>query len=168
MGRLGVDFLREAAAAPSGTGSLAAVATTSGATIRAGTFVFACGPWLPKVFPDLLVKRIAPTRQEAFFFGTPPGDPRFSPPAMPVWIDFSDPRGPYGFPDLENRGVKIALDQHGPSIDPDTEGGRLFALIQGMSFQSIVDPERWSPTHLRQIVDLELLRLRRIDNSPDH
>ena len=61
-----------------------------------------------------------PTRQEAFFFGTPPGDARFVPPAMPVWIDFSDPRGPYGFPDLENRGVKIALDQHGPPIDPDT------------------------------------------------
>jgi glycine/D-amino acid oxidase-like deaminating enzyme len=39
---------------------------------------------------------------------------------MPVWIDFSDPRGPYGFPDLENRGVKIALDVHGPPIDPDT------------------------------------------------
>jgi len=83
-------------------------------------FVFACGAWLPKIFPDLLAKRIAPTRQEAFFFGTPPGDARFSPPAMPVWIDFSDPRGPYGFPDLENRGVKIALDQHGPPIDPDT------------------------------------------------
>ena len=39
---------------------------------------------------------------------------------MPVWIDFSDPRGPYGFPDLEDRGVKIALDQHGPPIDPDS------------------------------------------------
>ncbi|MGD0361723.1 MAG: FAD-dependent oxidoreductase, partial [Bryobacteraceae bacterium] len=72
------------------------------------------------IFPDLLASRIAPTRQEAFFFGTPPGDPRFIPPAMPVWIDFSDPRGPYGFPDLENRGVKIALDRHGPPIDPDT------------------------------------------------
>jgi len=121
--RHGVAFLREAAAAPQGTGSLAAVRTASGGTggaIRAGAFVFACGPWLPKLFPDLLAKRIAPTRQEAFFFGTPPGDPRFSPPAMPVWIDFSDPRGPYGFPDLENRGVKIALDQHGPPIDPDT------------------------------------------------
>jgi hypothetical protein len=91
-----------------------------GGTIRVGAFVFACGPWLPKLFPDLLAKRIVPTRQEAFFFGTPPGDPRFAPPAMPVWIDFSDPRGPYGFPDLENRGVKIALDQHGPPIDPDT------------------------------------------------
>src|ERR1039458_3945342 len=118
--RHGVAFLREAAAAPPGTGSLPAVGTTSGGTIRAGAYVFACGPWLPKLFPDLLAKRIAPTRQEAFFFGTPPGDPRFAPPAMPVWIDFSDPRGPYGFPDLENRGVKIALDQHGPPIDPDT------------------------------------------------
>jgi monomeric sarcosine oxidase len=113
--RLGVVFVREAAAAPRGTRSVAAVGT-----IRAGAFVFACGAWLPKLFPDLLAKRIAPTRQEAFFFGTPPGDARFVPPAMPVWIDFSDLRGPYGFPDLENRGVKIALDQHGPPIDPDT------------------------------------------------
>jgi sarcosine oxidase len=118
--RSGAVFLPEAAAAPQGAGSLAEVRTSSGAAVRAGAFVFACGPWLPKVFPDLLSKRIEPTRQEAFFFGTPPGDPRFSPPAMPVWIDFSDPRGPYGFPDLENRGVKIALDQHGPPIDPDT------------------------------------------------
>jgi sarcosine oxidase len=118
--RQGAAFLREAVGAPKGTGSIAEVRTGSGGDIRAGVFVFACGPWLPKVFPDLLAKRIAPTRQEAFFFGTPPGDPRFVPPAMPAWIDFSDPRGPYGFPDLENRGVKIALDRHGPPIDPDT------------------------------------------------
>jgi len=117
--RLGVALLRESADAPDGAGSLLAIATARGSAIQAGAFVFACGPWLPKMFPDLLANRIVPTRQEAFFFGTPPGDPRFSPPAMPVWIDFSDPRGPYGFPDLENRGVKIALDQHGPPIDPD-------------------------------------------------
>jgi sarcosine oxidase len=116
----GVAFVREAVAAPHGAGSLPDIHTASGGSIRAGMFVFACGAWLPKVFPDLLANRIQPTRQEAFFFGTPPGDPRFSPPAMPVWIDFSDPRGPYGFPDLENRGVKIALDQHGPRIDPNT------------------------------------------------
>jgi len=121
--RQGVVFLRETVAAPKGAGSIAEVRAGSGGTghnIRASVFVFACGPWLPKVFPDLLAKRIAPTRQEAFFFGTPPGDPRFVPPAMPAWIDFSDPRGPYGFPDLENRGVKIALDRHGQPIDPDT------------------------------------------------
>jgi hypothetical protein len=32
-----------------------------------------------------------------------------------------------------------------------------------MSFQSIVDQNRWSPGYLRQIVELELLRLRRSD-----
>jgi len=117
--RHGVEFLREAVAPPHGAGSLQEVQTVSGGRIRAGTFVFACGAWLPKVFPEFLAKRIEPTRQEAFFFGTPPGDARFAPPAMPVWIDFSDPRGPYGFPDLENRGVKVALDRHGPPIDPD-------------------------------------------------
>ena len=31
-------------------------------------FVFACGPWLGKLFPDLLGRRIFPTRQEVFFF----------------------------------------------------------------------------------------------------
>lgn len=117
--RNGVAFVPEAAGTPSGGGSLASIRTNGSSTVHAGTFVFACGPWLPQVFPDLLGKRIEPTRQEAFFFGVPAGDNRFAPPAMPVWIDFSDARGPYGFPDLDGRGVKIALDQHGPRIDPD-------------------------------------------------
>jgi sarcosine oxidase len=118
--RNGVAFLPEVVVAPAGQGALASIRTGTGQAIRAGAFVFACGPWLPKLFPGLLGKRIELTRQEAFFFGTPPGDRRFAPPAMPVWIDFSDPRGPYGFPDLEDRGVKIALDEHGPPIDPDS------------------------------------------------
>lgn len=32
-------------------------------------FVFACGPWLPKIFPDVIGPRIRPTRQEVFFYG---------------------------------------------------------------------------------------------------
>ncbi len=60
----------------------------------------------------------------------------------------------------------ISAGRMSSSIDPDMESGRLFSLIQGMSFQSIVDPKRWSPAHLRRIVDLELLRLRRSDNGP--
>lgn len=115
--RSGVDYLPEVVATPSGKGRLASVTTVSGATIRAGHFVFACGPWLPKVFPDLLGDRIFPTRQEVFFFGTPPGDRRFAPPAMPTWIDFGEEF--YGIPDLENRGVKIACDRRGPAFDPD-------------------------------------------------
>ena len=59
----------------------------------------------------------------------------------------------------------ISAGRMSSSIDPDLESDRLFALIQGMSFQSIVDQKRWSPAYLRRIVDLELLRLRRIDDS---
>jgi glycine/D-amino acid oxidase-like deaminating enzyme len=86
----------------------------------AETLVFACGPWLPKLFPDLLGKRIWPTRQEVFFFAPPAGDNRFTQPAMPVWIDFTHPWRPYGFPDIEARGCKLAFDRHGEPFDPDT------------------------------------------------
>ncbi|HZS03837.1 MAG TPA: N-methyl-L-tryptophan oxidase [Blastocatellia bacterium] len=116
--RNGVEYLAEAVVAPTGRGEIDSVSTRGGGTISAGTFVFACGPWLPKVFPALLGERIHPTRQEVYFFGTPAGDKRFTPPAMPTWIDFADEV--YGMPDLENRGFKMALDRHGPPIDPDT------------------------------------------------
>jgi AcrR family transcriptional regulator len=57
----------------------------------------------------------------------------------------------------------IAAGRMSSAVDAETEGGRLFSLIQGMSFQSIVDPGRWSPAHLRHITDLELRRLRSLD-----
>lgn len=87
--------------------------------IDAETFVFACGPWLPKLFPELLSSRIFVTRQEVFFFAPPAGDARFSPPRLPIWLDYTDARGPYGFPNLENRGFKLAFDRHGAAFDPD-------------------------------------------------
>jgi glycine/D-amino acid oxidase-like deaminating enzyme len=93
-------------------------------TIEADQLVFACGPWLPKLFPGLLGSRIFPTRQEVLFFAPPAGDGRFAPGRFPAWIDFTDPRVPYGFPDIESRGVKFAFDRHGPEFDPDS-GGRL-------------------------------------------
>src|SRR5437762_2416063 len=46
------------------------------------------------------------------------------------------------------------------TTDPAAEAGRLFALIQGMSFQSLVDPANWPPHRLREVVDLELGHLR--------
>ena len=83
--------------------------------------VLSAGPWLPKLLPDVIGNRIQPTRQEIMFFGCPPGRDSFSPSRLPGWIDFTDERMPYGFPDIENRGFKMAFDRHGPSIDPDTE-----------------------------------------------
>ncbi len=82
----------------------------------ARTFVFACGPWLPKLFPDVIGDRIRPTRQEVFFFGLPPGDLRWS--KMPVWIAFRE--GFYTIPALDGRGFKLAIDEHGPRFDPET------------------------------------------------
>jgi len=118
--RHGAAYSTEVVSAPFRRGSEVVVRTASGEELRAGTFVFACGAWLPKLFPGLLGKRILPTRQEVFFFAPPAGDRRFSPPELPAWIDFTDPRYPYGIPDLEGRGFKLALDRHGAAFDPDT------------------------------------------------
>lgn len=83
----------------------------------ADALIFAAGPWLPRLFPDVLGEAILPTRQEVFFFGSPPGDDRFSAARLPAWVAFDD--GIYGLPDLEGRGVKIAIDAHGPVADPE-------------------------------------------------
>lgn len=117
--RDGIEFRIGAVAPPQGPRArLARIVTRSGETIAAGAFVFACGPWLPRLFPDLLGARIFPTRQEIFFFAPPPGDTSFAPPAMPCW--FHHPALVYGIPDIENRGFKISVDKHGPAFDPDT------------------------------------------------
>ncbi|MFZ0820057.1 MAG: FAD-dependent oxidoreductase [Candidatus Acidiferrales bacterium] len=114
----GADYFNERVSAPQGAGRAALVKTESGREIRAEQFVFACGPWLGKVFPELLGQRIFTSRQEVYFFGVPAGNSRFAPPAMPGWLCQSELM--YGMPDLESRGFKIAHDQHGLPFDPDT------------------------------------------------
>jgi sarcosine oxidase len=123
--RESVRYITAAVRRPAGdgsTGRIDAVITQEGETIGGDTFVFACGPWLSKLFPDLLDGRIVSTRQEVLYFGPPPGDRRFAPPALPAWIDFGEEI--YGVPDIEARGFKVAVDRHGPAFDPDT-GDRL-------------------------------------------
>jgi sarcosine oxidase len=83
----------------------------------ADAIVFAAGPWLPALLPELR-DVIHPTRQEVFFFGAPAGDSRFTSDHLPAWVAFDD--GIYGLPDLEHRGVKVAVDAHGPPADPET------------------------------------------------
>jgi len=123
--RTGGTYLTASAEAPRGDASkLTEVHLSSGGRIGADLFVFALGPWLPKLFPDVIGRRILPTRQEVFFFAPPPGDPCFSPGKMPCWADFNGGDMFYGFPDLESRGVKFAHDLHGPEVDPDTQDRR--------------------------------------------
>jgi sarcosine oxidase len=102
---------------PEAEGRLRCVRTADGREIAGDIFVFACGPWLPGVFPRLLGSRIRPTRQVVVYFGASPGDARFGPARTPAWVDFA--AGIYGVPDLEHRGVKVGLDRHGPPFDPD-------------------------------------------------
>ena len=116
----GVEYLPLAAEPPSGAGKLPFIKTVTGDSIAAGTFIFCCGPWLPKIFPELLGERIFPTRQEIFFLGTPAGNPDFRPPKMPVWLHRTNPGLPYALPDIEGRGFKIAFDLHGEKFDPDS------------------------------------------------
>jgi glycine/D-amino acid oxidase-like deaminating enzyme len=83
--------------------------------LEADAWVFACGPWLPELFPEAVGPRVRPTRQDVLFFGTPPefGD-------LPVWMELSE-RSFYGIPGNpadNNRGFKIADDTRGEPFDP--------------------------------------------------
>jgi glycine/D-amino acid oxidase-like deaminating enzyme len=93
-----------------------------GERIDADAFVFACGPWMGTLFPDVIGKRIVSTRQEVFYFGTPAGDRRFQDDALPVWVELGR-RLMYVIPGNANRGLKIGDDTSGPPFDP-TNGDR--------------------------------------------
>lgn len=116
----GGEYRQATIALPTGAGMLTGVRDTGGNEYPAQRYVFACGPWLPALLPDLLGSRIFPTRQEVFFFATPRGDARFLPQHLPGWADFTGDDMYYGMPDLEGRGFKIANDTHGPAFDPES------------------------------------------------
>jgi sarcosine oxidase len=95
--------------------------------LTADLYVFACGPWLGKLFPETIGDLIQPTKQDVFFFGAPSGDARFSDAHLPVWADNHD-RFLYGIPGAiagdARRGFKVADDTRGPAFDP-THGERI-------------------------------------------
>jgi len=95
------------------------VTTKSGERLDAEQFVFACGPWLDRICPDAMAKRLFVTRQEVYFFSVDAGATG----DLPVWADLPF----YGFPSLEGRGFKVANDTHGPPMDPGTTERRASA-----------------------------------------
>jgi glycine/D-amino acid oxidase-like deaminating enzyme len=90
--------------------------------LTADEYVFACGPWLGKLFPETIGSRVRATRQEVFFFGTPAGDDRYTEKKLPVWGDHRA-RFIYGIPGNQGRGFKVADDTRGADFDP-TSGDR--------------------------------------------
>jgi glycine/D-amino acid oxidase-like deaminating enzyme len=130
---------RQLAVSPEGlesgekSGSLESVTLSDESLLTADSFVFACGPWLGKLFPETLGNIIRPTKQDIFFFGPPAGDSRFSDAHLPVWGDhlsedhLSEDHGGcffYGIPGSDRRGFKVADDTRGPAFDP-TSGERV-------------------------------------------
>ncbi len=120
---------------------------SDGSKLIADIYIFACGPWLGKLFPQAIGNLVKTTRQDVFFFGPPEGDSRFSDPHLPVWADHRD-HFYYGIPGSDRRGFKIADDTRGPDFDP-TSGER------------IVDPET-----LKQIREYVAFRFPALKNAP--
>ena len=112
---------QQAGARPGGASGarLSGVILSDGSTLVADRYVFACGPWMPHLFPDVIGRRIVATRQEVFFFGTAAGDARFDASALPVWVHIGD-RFVYGVPVHDRRGLKVADDTAGDEVDPTT------------------------------------------------
>jgi sarcosine oxidase len=86
------------------------------------SFVFAAGPWLPRLFPDVVGRLVTVTKQDVVYFGPAEGDRRWTDEAMPCWVDMTRPF--YGLPSVEGGGFKIAPDRFGPQWDPSS-GERL-------------------------------------------
>ena len=91
--------------------------TANGERVTAQQFVFACGPWLPRLFPALLGTRIQVPGRDVLYFGTPAGDTRFTFPNFP---NYSEDRY-YGFSSVDERGFKVCATSGATSFDPDTD-----------------------------------------------
>jgi glycine/D-amino acid oxidase-like deaminating enzyme len=105
------------------TAPLRSLSLSDASRLKADLYIFACGPWLPRLFPNTIGNLIVPTKQDVLFFGTPAGDPRFSDEHLPVWGDHRD-HFLYGIPGSDRRGFKVADDTRGPIFDP-TSGERV-------------------------------------------
>ena len=100
-------------------GSMSPLRFEDGSRIKADIYVFACGPWLGQVFPDVIDGRVRPTRQEVYYFGIPRGSERYMAGHLPIWIDFGK-HIVYGIPGVDGRWFKYADDTRGETIDPTT------------------------------------------------
>jgi len=142
-------------------GSMSALRLGDGSTIEADAYVFACGPWMGKVFPEVIGDSVRATKQDVLYFGTPRGSKRYVPSNFPVWIDFGE-RIMYGIPDIKGRGFKVADDTRGEPFDP-TDGSRV------VSKESVARARALFAERFPELKDAPLLasEVCQYENSPD-
>ena len=99
-------------------GEMVHLSLANGESLEADGYVFACGPWLSQLFPDLLADVLSISRQEIYYFGTPQRSADYRIDKLPSWIHFGS-RTLYGVPDQDGRGFKVADDTREESCDPE-------------------------------------------------
>lgn len=132
------------------------------ASIAADRYVFACGPWLGKLFPRTIGPHFISTKQDVLFFGTPAGDSRYDEGSVPVWADHGD-HFIYGIPGNQGRGFKMADDTRGAEFDP-TSGQRL------VSEEGLAAARRYLAYRFPGMKDAPLIETRvcQYENTTDH
>ena len=90
---------------------LQTVTLSSGETVSAGSFVFAVGAWLPRVFPGVMKDKLSVRKAGYYMFGTPPGDTRFSVPNLP--------NTGLGLPSINGAGFGLLINPT-HAVDPDS------------------------------------------------
>lgn len=123
--KLGGEFLQTKIVGVTGKGSIDCLVTESGEELVADHYVFACGPWVTKLFPELKPFVFA-SRQEVYYYKSPE---KHLAPDLPIWVEFSptgDEKGDglymrYGIPDHFGEGFKVAYDEREVAIDPDND-----------------------------------------------
>jgi sarcosine oxidase len=140
---------------------MAGVRLNDGTRLDGDAYVFACGPWLGRLFPDVIGDAVRSTRQEVYYFGPPRGSDRFRPDHCPVWIDFGE-RIFYGIPDVHGRGFKIADDTRGEPLDPTTDNRK--PTEEGIARAKALLAERFPELAKAPLVHAEVCQY---ENSPD-
>ncbi len=142
-------------------GAMTAPRLDDGSRLEADAYVFACGPWLGRLFPEVIGHRVRPSRQEVYYFAPPRGSQRYQAGHLPIWIDFGE-RIVYGIPGIDGRWFKIADDTRGGPIDPST-------AKRTASEEGIARARRFLAERFPELVKAPLLSAEvcQYENSPD-
>jgi sarcosine oxidase len=109
---------------PEGQGrELRQITLSTGESLNADQYVFACGPWNNMMFQKYIGGCLYTSRQEVYFFKVPSKQAGFYQwDATPLWFDFNQKsKMYYGIPDAGGRGFKLAYDDRHQSFDPDRD-----------------------------------------------
>lgn len=89
---------------------------SDGSSLSAGIVIFACGAWLPQLFPDVMKDYLSVVRSEVFYVGSPAGDLRYHWERFPnLWM-----HGTYSLSDVDY-GYKVAPYRGSVKMDPDSD-----------------------------------------------